>query len=266
MIYLKSYCYSKHELPFIKAQLDESKGHVDKFYLYEFDRTHTGVEKNFELDSLLPEDDRLIYKKISLKDNCVNASNDESKVHTINEPIQRSYIFNDENVKLNDEDILFDVDVDEIIYASSYPKLIETYTSPTSMKLNQFFFKHNYLWTNCNFSSPTIYKYKDIKHTIHKLNGLNVSTRTRDLPRKTIDVVGCHMSWVMPVDNMVKKLHSYGHIKYKHLADSNILQKAVDDKKYIFDLKRPFNIDELELNDERIPKILQIVDIFNNSI
>jgi len=264
MIYLKSYCYSKHELPFINAQLDESMGHVDKFYLYEFDRTHTGVEKKFELDGIIPKNDRLVYKKVSVKDTCVYAYNDGPKIHAINEPIQRSYIFNDPDVVLCDEDIIFDVDVDEIIYSSSYPNLIDSYMAPTSIRLNQFFFKHNYLWTDCNFSSPTMYKYKDIKNTIHKVNGLNVSTHTRDLPKKTSDIHGCHMSWIMPVDYMINKLHSYGHTEFRKYADAVELQKAIDDKKYIFDLKRPFNIHELEFNDDRIPKILQTNNIFNN--
>lgn len=45
MLYLKSYCYSKHELPFIIANLDEGYNHIDKLILYEYNVTHTGKTK-----------------------------------------------------------------------------------------------------------------------------------------------------------------------------------------------------------------------------
>ena len=46
MIYIKSYCYSKHELPFIIAQLQEGYKYIEKLILYEYNYTHTGCEKN----------------------------------------------------------------------------------------------------------------------------------------------------------------------------------------------------------------------------
>jgi len=254
MIYLKSYCYSKHELPFIKAQLDESKGHVDKFYLYEFDCTHTGAPKKFELEGYLPQDDRLVYKPVSIINRCVYSPDTEGPTHSINEPIQRSYIFNDPEVNLCDEDIIFDVDVDEIIYSSSYKKLI--HECPTSIRLNQFFFKKNYLWTDCNFASPSVYRYSVIKNTFKNVSGLRVSNQTRDLSKKTCDIHGCHMSWIMPIDCMINKLNSYSHIKYKKFADPVVLQRAVDNKQYIFDPTRSFNIEELSMEDPRIPRSL----------
>ena len=74
--------------------------------------------------------------------------------------------FNDDEIILQNDDIIIDVDCDEIIYERSYPKLISELKRkqiPLSIKLNQFFFKHNYLWTDCNFSSPAIYFYKNVK-------------------------------------------------------------------------------------------------------
>ena len=35
------------------------------------------------------------------------------------------------------------------------------------------------------------------------------------------------------------------------------MEDAVKDKKYVFDLNRPFNIKELKYDDHRIPKYLQ---------
>jgi len=41
------------------------------------------------------------------------------------------------------------------------------------------------------------------------------------------------------------------------------MKKAIKEKKYIFDLKRPFNIEEISLNDNRIPKYLQKENLFD---
>ena len=259
MIYLKSYCYSKHELPFIKAQLDESKGYVDKFILYEYDVSHMGTEKPYELDGMLPDDDRLVYKKISIKDLC---ETDAKKAHTVNEVIQRCYFFNDPDIILDDDDIIFDVDVDEIIYSDCYPKLINNYKDPLSIRLNQFFFKHTYLWTDCGFAAPCVYNYRYIRSTFYNLKNLKVTTKTRYHNNKTESICGCHMSWVMPVSYMVKKLTMYAHAEYKKFADVGVLKKAIDDKKYIFDPKVSFNIDELELTDYRIPTSLRSDNLF----
>ena len=46
MIYLKSYCYNKHELAFIIANLMEGYNFIDKLLLYEYNFTHTGIPKN----------------------------------------------------------------------------------------------------------------------------------------------------------------------------------------------------------------------------
>ena len=53
MIYLKSYCYNKHELAFIIANLIEGYDYIDKLLLYEYNFTHTGIPKNYELESLI---------------------------------------------------------------------------------------------------------------------------------------------------------------------------------------------------------------------
>ena len=85
----------------------------------------------------------------------------------------------------------------------------------------------------------------------------------RDLQQKTTQIYGSHMSWVMPINNMIKKLYSSAHTKYRHFADKDILEKAINDKIYLFDTNRAFNINELELNDRRIPIYLQRDNIFD---
>ena len=60
MIYLKSYCYSKHELPFVIANLSEGYDYIDKLCLYEYNYTHTGIQKEYEMEKVL----HLIPKKL----------------------------------------------------------------------------------------------------------------------------------------------------------------------------------------------------------
>lgn len=269
MLYLKSYCYSKHELPFIIANLDEGFEHIDKLILYEYNYTHTGLSKEYEIEKvlhLIPEKlkTKLLYKKIDLTNYSVYAVNDEKKCHQINENIQRSWLFNDKDIILHDEDIIIDIDIDEIIYKDCYEDLLNELNEknkPISIKLNQFFFKNNYLWSNLIFDAPAIYKYGMVKHINRNIKGV-LCKYQRYCLQKTSKIYGCHMSWVMPVDDMLKKIYSGAHTKYHHLGKREILEKAIEEKKYIFDLNRPFKIVELNIRDNRIPETLRQDNLF----
>ena len=65
---------------------------------------------------------------------------------------------------------------------------------------------------------------------------------------------GAHMSWNMSVEQMILKLRSYSHPEYEKFANIEVLNRAIEDKVYIFDESRPFTIQELKHNDPRIPK------------
>ena len=183
MLYLKSYCYSKHELPFIIANLNEGFTHIDKLILYEYNFTHTGLPKKYEIEKvlhLIPEKlkSKLLYKKIDLTNYVEYAVNDENKCHQINENIQRSWLFNDKDIILHDEDIIIDIDIDEIIYNDSYNSLLlelNQINQPLGIKLNQFFFKNTYLWSNLVFDAPSIYKYAMIKHINKNVKGILIN-------------------------------------------------------------------------------------------
>ena len=98
------------------------------------------------------------------------------------------------------------------------------------------------------------------KYTLIK----NLKTYDLRWPKNiTKGLYGCHMSWVMPVQHMVEKCYKTAHTGFRHLAKVDIMKKAIKEKKYIFDLKRPFNIEEISLNDDRIPKYLQKENLFD---
>jgi hypothetical protein len=270
MLYLKSYCYSQHELPFIIANLDEGFNYIDKYYLYEYNARHTGRHKDYEIAKvlhLIPEHlrEKLVYKMVDVESYMEDCYENEQRIHDMVEPIQRSWFYNDEDVKLEDEDIIIDIDCDEIIYRDSYSKMLEELNKknyPLGIRLNQFFYKQNYIWINCNFSSPTIYKYQMVKNSGKVIKGLKIMN-LRDIGDKTDKIYGCHCSWIMPASYMVNKLHSYSHPCYRKYADEKVLQKAIDDKVYIFDLNRKFDIVELPINHQLIPKSLQKEELFD---
>jgi len=267
MIYVKTYCYNQHELPFLITQLQEGWDYIDKFCVYEYNFTHTGNKKDYEMEKVLhlvPEElkSKLYYCKVDLTPYNIQTYN-ESICHSVNEKIQRNWFFNDPNIALKDEDIIIDVDCDEIIYKHSYKKILqELNNNILGIRMNLFFFKNTYLWANnvCNASS--ICKYKTIKNKYTLIKNL----KTYDLrwPKNiTKGLYGCHMSWVMPVQHMVEKCYKTAHTGFRHLAKVDIMKKAIKEKKYIFDLKRPFNIEEISLNDNRIPKYLQKENLFD---
>lgn len=264
MVYIKTYCYSEHELDFIKAQLIESEGFVDKVIVYEYNVTHRGDYKPFRLSNLIAQIDpklreRLIYRPVEINNISVETK-DPKLVHEINEPIQRSYFFNDKFFSLSSQDIIFDLDVDEIIYSKFYPILIKAtriFPFPIGLKLNQFFYRKNYLWCNAEFKSPTVYRFGSVLGKGRPLSNSFKLFHQRDVRFHFPIICGAHLSWVMPVEMMVRKLRSYAHPEYEKFASEEILQRAIENKEYIFNLNRPFTIEELSWSDSRIPLYLR---------
>ena len=264
MIYIKTYCYSEHELEFIKAQLIESYGFVDKVVVYEYNVTHRGERKPFRMANLIDElepklKNRLIYRPVDIDEISIK-TNDSKLIHEVNESIQRSYFFNDSFFLITNQDIIFDVDADEIIYAHYYPILIalaRILPLPIGLKLNQFFYRKNYLWRDAHFKSPAVYRFGSVLNKGKSLKHGFKLFHQRDLKFHFPIKCGAHLSWIMPVELMVRKLQSYSHPEYEKFAKIEVLERAIENKEYIFDLNRSFNLDELRWNDSRIPLIFR---------
>ena len=273
-VYIKSYCYSEHEIPFIIANLAENYSKITKFLLYEYNFTHTGLMKPYNLEKYLSEipnnlREKLVYKKVDLNKYMKNYFNNEDKIHKYNEPIQRSYWLNDNSLKFNPEDIIIDIDVDEIIYGNTFDQMVDEIKispNPLSIKLNLFFYKENYLWEGKEFSSPTIYKFKMIDGFINYFKDIKFCNM-RNLKDKTKNIYGAHLSWFMPIEYMERKLLSYGHPKYRNIGVKEI-EKAIKLKKYPWE-NVEFNIKELNKSSKQIPSYfrqeINFFDYLNNS-
>lgn len=260
-MFIKTYFYSQHEYPFLIAQLHEMKksGCVDKLIIYEYNVHHTGKKREFIFDwnEIPKEFHRDIYYCPANISEFTEETDDEDIIHSIHEPIMRTYLVYDKDISctlnIQDHDVIINVDADEIIYAEFHAS-IKDHTLKngcTNLPLNQFFYRPEYLWKNKEFKSPTACLFKDI------VFGKN--TYVRDYPANSFGLtrVGAHMSWCMPIDDMITKLHVYGHPKYRSFADRDILEKAVNTKTYPFDPSVNFQLEELSWADKRIPQYIR---------
>jgi hypothetical protein len=216
----------------------------------EFDIHHTGEKREFkykELKQMIPEElsDKLDYHACEVFDETVECPDNEELIHRVNEPVMRSFFT--KLYTFEDDDIIISIDADEILYNEKVKYLLEEVKKygTVAMKLRQFFYKKTYLWENKDFISPIATYYKNIS--------MKYPSNWRDTGKVTDEYVGCHFSWCMDVESMINKLHTYAHSKYKFCADRKLLEDAIENKKYPFDLSVDFRIKELSSDDEKIP-------------
>ncbi|MAE86719.1 MAG: hypothetical protein CMB80_28550 [Flammeovirgaceae bacterium] len=261
MIYLKTYFYSEHEVPFLKLNLLEAYPYIDAFIICEYNFTHTGLEREFIWENVkhqMPQDkmDKVIYIRGDMNHVAKYAYNNGRLIHSINEPWMRGYFVKE--VDLEDDDIIFSVDADEIIYGEMYPQLIHCVHKRDllRLKMHQFFYRVNYLWSDLIFRSAIVAKYKVFKNRF--------PAQWRDIGKEYPSMVGCHFSWCMTVDQMLHKMECYSHPEYRHLAKREILEDAIYNKKYPFSPNRKFSLITLDFDtDLRIPrKMLEIKEEF----
>lgn len=246
--------YVPHELEFIIANLEECYDHIDKMIVCEFDIHHTGVKREFEFEDLkdrVPEHlrDKLDYHACSVYEHTARAYENEDVIHSVNQPLMRSWFTKLYNFE--DDDIIISVDADEIIDKRKLPDIINQVNSNgiVRLKMRQFFYKKTYLWENKDWISPIACKYG----MIHS----KYPNDWRDQGSVTSDYVGCHFSWCMNVDAMIHKLDTYSHPQYRFCAKREILEDAIENKKYPFDLNIQFNIGEISVNSEILPESIR---------
>lgn len=254
MIYLKTYCYAPHEVELIVANLRECYDHIEKMIVCEFDINHTGMKREFEyqnLKELVPEElrDKLDYHACEVFDITARAYEREDLIHGVNEPVMRSFFTKLYDFK--DNDIIISIDADEIIYGDKIKYIRDEVSKHkiVSLRLRQFFYKKNYLWKNKDFTSPIAAEYSWINPKF--------PNNWRDVGKTTEEYVGCHFSWCMDAEAMVHKLHTYSHPQYRFCANKELLEDAIENKKYPFDENVHFNIEEISMSDEIIPRSMR---------
>jgi len=201
---LKTNFYSNNEVPFILLNLLECYDHVDKFLVYEFNYTKSGIKKEFVdlykyWDLFDPYVDKFDYHQVKM-DKDPNFVKDESGIgediqKTINEPYSRNYFT--QLLYLGDDDLIFSVDADEIIHSSAYTKIenaIEENDSPVKLNMHFFWRKINEL-TNKGWSSPCASKFSHLKSKTQTCSfGETRYPQWRDEGTPTDFYSGCHFS------------------------------------------------------------------------
>ena len=201
---LKTNFYSSNEIPFLLLNLQECYDHVDKFIAYEFNYTKSGLKKNFvDLSSrwelFEPYQDKFVYHKIDLDDDLVFIKNEngvgEDIQKTINEPYSRNYFTN--LIEMKDDDFVFSVDADEIIYSHEYDRIIKTINEkdcPVKLRMHFFWKEMNFLTTK-NWQSPCACKFSHLKNKTQMCSfGETKYSQWRDEGIETSFYSGCHFS------------------------------------------------------------------------
>jgi len=265
MIYLKTIFSNPSEYPFLILNLLESYDNIDYMLITEANRTHTGAEREyiFDINHLpLEKRDKVKYIKIDISNESVFSPENEAQCHSVNEKhIRGSFT---RYTELHDEDIIFSVDADEVIYSGMYSRLISAVESQTivKLKLHQFFYKINYLWKNNIFIAPTAAKYHAYRNSY--------PAHWRYDGNLYPEIVGCHFSWCMPIRDLLVKMKNYAHAPaVSHLATREILEKAIITKTYPFDPNREFIIKELDYSKDSHyypPSLLENQTIFSPEV
>lgn len=269
MIYLKTIFSAPNEIKYLKLNLRESFDHVDKFIICEFNRTHTGEERDLVFKNYLDkfsdiEKNKIIYIGADISKYTKLAVDNQREANN-NARIIRGYFVKE--INLNKRDIIVSVDADEIIFGQYYNDIFNELNKlkwwqkkSLVLPLRQFYYKANYLWENNRFIAPIVCRagvYMDKYPNDWRYTG------------KLYDkFAGCHFSWLLTIDEMIKKLNMYSHQStYGHFAKREILEDAVNNKKYPFDPSVDFKIRVLDINKdtEFYPKsIYGILDEFKD--
>lgn len=264
MFYIRTIFSEKYESKYIKLQLSESEGYADYVIVCEFNYTHTGLKRDYIFSEFLKngyfsekEKDRIIYLPIDATEEIFDANDypeglSGEQIHANERLFRGAFV---KYVKLNKKDIIISVDADEIVFRRCYPELIGKMTKgimscilPGSLcyrlKLHQFYYRPDYLWIDARFCSPTIC------FAIRHRN--DYPAQWRDEGKILETECGCHFSWVLTVNDMIRKLSNYAHNDiYGKFADKDVLIDAIKNKKYPFDPDRPFTINVIDSMTDR---------------
>lgn len=271
MIYLKTIFSAPNEIKYLKLNLKESFIHIDKFVICEFNRTHTGEARDLVFDKYwdnFSEDEKkkIIYIGEDIS-KYTKFARDNQKFANDNARIIRGYFV--KKINLSKKDIIISVDADEIIYEQYYDEIFAELNKlkwwqkkSIVLQLNQFYYKANYYWENNKFVGPVVCR-----------SGVYMNKYPNDWRYTGIlydKCVGCHFSWLLTIDEMIKKLNMYSHQStFGKYANREVLEDAVKNKKYPFDPNVDFKIRVLNIykDTEYYPKsIYGMLDQFNGFI
>lgn len=236
------------EYKFVLMNAIESQNIVDRVLVVEHNYTHAGKMTEFKfnkLESQLREDSSnstIEIHSISINERVlINAATSE-EMHFNEDLIRSSFLT---HCGISSDDLIIAVDADEIIYRRTLRairiirRLFPNANLNVSLQLHQFYYRVNYLWMEVKFRSAVV-----VSGRVALANPKTL----RDSGKRIPIWAGCHLSWVMPLHQMVNKLQNYAHKpEYGHFANVEVLSEAIQNKVYPFDPSRPFTIKVLSI-------------------
>lgn len=258
--YIKKIISSPSELKFIKIDLEESKDIIDKIILVESNYSHSGLPKKYIDDKTFKESFTLnqIKNIIRIKADLsplVKKNTVKFKELHFNERVNRG-IFQD-YVKLNNSDIIFSLDADEVLYRNSYKELINKVrinNKAYQLKLHTLIYRPDLIWKDIVFIAPTVCK-------VNFYNSFSMKVKSRFKKYKQWryhgeilkDYYGVHFNWHLTPSEILVKLSNYSHTdKFvnKNLNENKI-KNLISNGEYI-DNDIKIRLENLNLNSENI--------------
>lgn len=225
--------------------LEEMLDLVDYFLITEANVTHTGEARKFEfLDRYQTEleaiSDKISCIRMDLQQDTILSFLNPDILHGNEQKIRDGFR---QNLEIYPDDIVISCDADEVLFNKRMRAHIRRIQRlPWSkdsyrLRLHQVIYRLNYLWKDCNFQGPVICR------AAHFMNQDNPQWRYSG--SRTFRKSGTHFSWVMTIEDMVKKIYRYSHRAENEIfASHEMLSVAVNEKKYIFEPERKFTIVE----------------------
>lgn len=222
------------EIMLLEIRLKELDSVVDKFVLVEATRTHSGQPKKLYYDEIKDNDVFAPYK-----DKITHVVYDKSShdIRKEEERLQRNYI----SVGLKGakpDDIIIVSDADEIVDHRVVP-IMEKCEVPTRLEMKMYYYYFN-CRANEDWLYPIFCRYRDFSFA-HDMRILQFANGLRK--------GGWHFSYLVPFDQIPKKLESFSHAEYDTDFYKNIdrLKSCVENNTDIFN--RPemtFTIEPLD--------------------
>lgn len=262
---------NRHELPYVLMNLSELRDISDIFLLTEANKTIAGEPRDFEFLEVFEKNiaslygDKVKYIAMDMSEKMKYWNDNEEILHS-NEQLLRNNFVNYYQIENND--IVISMDGDEVLYGSTKLKFLVIFLKMWKLSslsftlgLNQFIYFVNLYWTDCNFYGPIVAHAKFFQS--------QSNPQWRYGGKRIKKNLGCHFSWCLPEQEMLKKIMSYAHRKENEkFANIELLKRARNEYRYIFEPERPFNVEEIKSCRNRIyPKsFATALKFINNEI
>jgi len=236
----------------LELRLNLLNKYIDKFVIIEARYNHSGIKKenyNFNIESLKKFKDKIVYLQVE--------NFPIGFTHWERENYHRNYILNAlENV--NQEDYVIISDIDEIPNLDEINQILADKKKYTAFKQKMIYYKFNLLnASEPNWFGSKMCKFKDLKNPqwLRKQKVKNYPFYRLDkIKWNIVDKGGWHFSFVMPPEEVSKKIKSFAHSEFNKSQFTNInhISEKIDSHKDLFGRDFKFEV----IKDEELPNYI----------